>query len=102
METIIYDKSFGYADRDLKVPYSPEIANDIASISKQFSAAAILKLQEDGRLNIQDTLGKFLDNLSEQKRKITLHQLLTHTAGLPLYSGKDAKVVSKDDFNRMV
>lgn len=98
MESIVYDKSYGYADFDLEIPYEPHIANDIASLSKQFTAAAILKMQEKQVLRISDPLSNYFDNLPKNKGEITLHQLLTHSAGLPLYSGKDAVVTSKEDF----
>jgi CubicO group peptidase (beta-lactamase class C family) len=55
----------------------------IASNSKSFVAAAILKLQEKGKLTVNDPLTKFFKDVPEDKRQITVHQLLTHTSGLP-------------------
>ena len=54
----------------------------IASITKSFTAAAILSLQQDGRLSVHDSLYRFFPDAPRDKRAITIHQLLTHTAGL--------------------
>ena len=54
----------------------------IGSMTKGFTAAAILKLQERGRLSVRDTLGKFFRDVPADKRRITVHELLTHTAGM--------------------
>jgi CubicO group peptidase (beta-lactamase class C family) len=61
----------------------------IGSMTKGFTAAAILALQERGRLSVHDTLGKFFRDVPDDKRRITVHELLTHTAGL---SGSEAAV----------
>jgi CubicO group peptidase (beta-lactamase class C family) len=55
----------------------------LASNSKQFTAAAILRLQEAGRLRVTDSIGAFFQDVPADKRAITIHQLLTHTSGLP-------------------
>jgi CubicO group peptidase (beta-lactamase class C family) len=55
----------------------------IASISKQFVAAALLKLQERHRLNVDDEISKYFSNVPQDKTHITIHMLLTHTSGLP-------------------
>jgi CubicO group peptidase (beta-lactamase class C family) len=62
---------------------SGEPAFWIASDSKQFTAAAILRLQEAGRLRVSDSIGRFFSDVPADKRTITIHQLLTHTSGLP-------------------
>ena len=75
-------RGYGMADRERGLPVLPETVFDIGSITKQFTAAAILALQDDGKLSVQDPLAKYLENLPEDKRGITLHHLLTHTSGL--------------------
>ena len=55
----------------------------IGSITKSFTAAAILLLQQEGKLSVRDSLAHFFPGAPRDKRGITLHQLLTHTAGLP-------------------
>ena len=54
----------------------------IGSISKPFTAAAILKLQEEGKLSVHDSLHKFIQNVPADKQGITIHHLLTHSSGL--------------------
>jgi CubicO group peptidase (beta-lactamase class C family) len=54
----------------------------IASITKGFTAAAVLRLQKEGRLSVHDSLFRFLPDVPADKRNITIHQLLTHTSGL--------------------
>jgi CubicO group peptidase (beta-lactamase class C family) len=55
----------------------------LASNSKQFVAAAVLRLQEQGKLSVSDPITRFLKNVPTDKEKVTLHHLLTHTSGLP-------------------
>jgi CubicO group peptidase (beta-lactamase class C family) len=60
---------------------APETSFWVASISKQFTAAAILKLAEQGKLSVDDPITKYFEEVPEDKRGITIHQLLTHTSG---------------------
>jgi CubicO group peptidase (beta-lactamase class C family) len=62
---------------------------DTGSLTKQFTAAGILQLVKEGKLSTEDTLSQFFDNLPEDKKKITVHQLLTHTSGIRAYSGRE-------------
>ncbi len=55
-------------------------------MTKQFTAAAILRLEQDGKLSVQDTVGKHLPCLTGPAKDVTIHQLLTHTAGIPNYT----------------
>ncbi|HXO22316.1 MAG TPA: serine hydrolase domain-containing protein, partial [Thermoanaerobaculia bacterium] len=86
---VVLDKGYGLADREHHRPYTADTIFDIASISKQFTAAAILKLEMEGRLKVEDPLAKFLGPVPEDKQPITLHMLLTHTSGLPDVLGDD-------------
>lgn len=70
---------------------------DIASMTKQFTAAAIVKLQTEGRLRTTDPIGRYFDHVPADKRGITLHHLLTHTAGLPEAVGDDYDPLSRDE-----
>lgn len=79
---VVLDRGYGWADRARTRRVTPRTRFWIASISKQFTAAAILKLAEDGRLSVDDPLGRHLPGVPDDKRVLTLHQLLTHTAGL--------------------
>ncbi|MFC3093949.1 class A beta-lactamase-related serine hydrolase [Alteromonas sediminis] len=80
---VILRASFGYANREEKLPFNNETVFDIGSITKQFLATAILKLSEDGTLSLHNNLATFFDNVPQDKTGITVHHLLTHTSGLP-------------------
>ena len=73
---------YGLANLELNVPATPETVYEIGSISKQFTAEAVLLLVEEGKLSLDDTLGKHLDGLPPAWQTLTLRQLLTHTSGL--------------------
>ncbi len=89
-------RGYGLANREAGIPFEPTTIFDIGSITKQFTAAAILRLQADDRLTVQDSLGRFFADVPEDKRGITLHHLLTHTSGLPMGLGGDYRRVTRD------
>jgi CubicO group peptidase (beta-lactamase class C family) len=99
----ILRKGYGFANRSEGIPNTPETRFDIGSLSKQFTAAAILKLDQDGKLKETDTLGQHLPNVPADKAQITIHQLLSHTAGIirntPL-SDKGDPSLYYEDINR--
>ena len=70
------------ANKEKEIQNSPETVVDISSVTKQFTATSILKLTEQGLLNLRDSLSLYFKNIPEDKRDITIHQLLTHSAGL--------------------
>ena len=76
------DRGYGLADRARHLPNTAETVFQVGSITKQFTAAAIMKLVADGRLQTSDTLERFFDEVPPDKRSITLHHLLTHTGGV--------------------
>jgi D-alanyl-D-alanine carboxypeptidase len=80
---LLLRESYGLANHEYEVPNTPETRFRIASITKQFTAMAILLLHIDGRLAIQDGLSQYLDNCPEHWRGITLEQLLNHSSGIP-------------------
>jgi CubicO group peptidase (beta-lactamase class C family) len=84
---IAYQSGFGFADVEKKTPVTTETKFRIGSISKQFTAAAILRLAEDGKLALTDPLEKFFPGFP-RGGEIMLHQLLTHTSGLHSYTSK--------------
>jgi CubicO group peptidase (beta-lactamase class C family) len=85
---IILRKGYGFANKEKQIPFTLDTPFSVASISKQFTAAAILKLEEQGKLNLNDPITKFIKDVPEDKKAITIHQLLTHTAGFgDNYSG---------------
>ncbi|HKZ38268.1 MAG TPA: serine hydrolase, partial [Chryseolinea sp.] len=85
---IVYKKTFGYADIAKKEKVSTETKFRIGSITKQFTAASILKLQEENRLSVTDKLSKYFPDFPRAE-EVTLHHLLTHTSGIHSYTGKN-------------
>jgi CubicO group peptidase (beta-lactamase class C family)/microsomal dipeptidase-like Zn-dependent dipeptidase len=77
--------SYGLADLEQHTPASPATNYRLASISKQFTAAAVLLLSEDGKLQLDDPVRKWLPSLPEAAQGLTLRHLLTHTGGLVDY-----------------
>lgn len=75
-------KAYGLADPEARTPATPETNFRLASVSKQFTAAAILLLAQDGRLGLDDPLRRWLPSLPAAADRITLRHLLTHTSGL--------------------
>lgn len=84
---VLYQNGYGYSDIGHRVRVTPETKFRIGSISKQFTAAAILKLQEQNKLNVQDKLSKFIPDYPRGD-EVTLHHLLTHTSGIHSYTNK--------------
>jgi CubicO group peptidase (beta-lactamase class C family) len=80
---ILYENTFGYADMEEKTPLNIESTFQLASITKQFTAMAIMMLHDEGKLNFTDTLQRFFPGFPYQN--ITIRQLLTHRSGLPEY-----------------
>jgi len=84
---IILSKGYGWADRDGKIPNTSSTVFNIGSVTKQFTAAGILKLMEQGELNLSDKIARFFPEAPDDKKDITLHQLLTHTSGISPATG---------------
>jgi len=85
---IAYLHAYGNARLDPETPAKPEMRYSIGSISKQFTAAAILLLHEQGKLSLDDKVGKFIPGLT-RANEITIRQLLSHTSGYQDYWPQD-------------
>ncbi len=83
--TILISKGYGYADRSRMSPITPQTKFRIGSNTKQFTAMALLMLQDRGRLDVQDKICKYIPDCPEAWKDITIHQLLTHASGIPDY-----------------
>ncbi|MBN1462854.1 MAG: serine hydrolase [Paludibacteraceae bacterium] len=81
-DSIWYEKSFGYADFDLKKKNSNNSVYGIGSVTKQFTATAILNLVQGGKINLTDKLSSLLPELGKTGDKITIHHLLNMTSGI--------------------
>ena len=86
---IIYKKAFGYADREWKIPNTLETKFEIGSLTKQFTAAAILQLAEQKKLNLDDKLSTYFSDYPKGD-SVTLHMLLNHTSGIVDYTSLPA------------
>lgn len=93
---IIYSHGYGLRDREHRLPAMVDTYYEIGSITKQFTAAAILQLQEAGKLRLDDKLAIYLPH-APHANEITLRQLLSHTSGIPEYldAVEAAKVIGK-------
>jgi len=85
---LAYAHAYGKARLEPTTDATPEMRYSIGSISKQFTAAAILMLQEDGKLSLDDTVGKYIPGLTEGN-KVTIRQILSHTSGYQDYWPED-------------
>ena len=99
---VLLHRGYGLADRGRRKPYTADTIFDIASISKQFTAAGILRLEMAGKLRVEDTLGRFFPEAPPDKAAITLHQLLTHTSGLRDTFGDEYAPVDRAELLRRV
>jgi CubicO group peptidase (beta-lactamase class C family) len=79
---IIYMRGYGMADLDHDIPISPETVFHVASISKQFTAAAILLLAQERKLSLDDDVRKYITELPDFGTPITIRHLIYHTSGL--------------------
>lgn len=77
----IYKKAFGQANLELDIKLTPENVFQIGSMTKQFTSIAILMLEEQGKLNVNDAISKLIPDYPNGD-KITIHHLLTHTSGI--------------------
>ena len=82
---LVHVKTYGLADVENRVPVTDSTVFEIGSISKQFVAAAALLLVQDGRLQLDDPIHRYLTDLPSEWLGVTVRQLLTHTSGIPDY-----------------
>jgi CubicO group peptidase (beta-lactamase class C family) len=99
---VLLAKGYGLANRRKNIPFTSDTPSCIGSITKQFTAAAILKLEMEGKLGTEDSIAKHLPGVPADKRGVTIYHLLTHTAGFPEYSGDDYYRAARDDTIRKI
>ncbi len=80
---ILFHKGYGNAIEAWEIPNGPNTKFELASLTKQFTGAAILLLAQAGRINLEDAVTKFFPNAPQSWRQITIKQLVTHTSGIP-------------------
>lgn len=79
---VVYEKAFGSANLELNVPLQPDMIFAIGSITKQFTAVAVLQLAEQGKISLQDSIQKYIKDFPFKGYTITIENLLTHTSGI--------------------
>jgi CubicO group peptidase (beta-lactamase class C family) len=82
-DRVLFEKAYGYADLEWDIPNTVDAKFRIGSVSKQFTAASILLLTQDGKLDLDRSVTKYIPNAPNAWRPITIHDLLTHTSGIP-------------------
>ncbi|MDC3333645.1 serine hydrolase [Candidatus Marinimicrobia bacterium] len=93
-DSIILNKGYGLANKKKSFKNTSKTVFDICSVTKQFTGTAILKLAEDEKLELTDSLSSYFMDLPIDKRNITIHQLLTHSGGF-------AHSIGNGDFNHI-
>jgi CubicO group peptidase (beta-lactamase class C family) len=88
-DRIVLEQAFGHADLARGIPLTPRHRFRVASHSKSFTAAGVMKLREQGRLNLDDAVGRYIKNLHPRVARATLAQVLSHSAGI-VRDGKDS------------
>lgn len=99
---IILQNGYGLADRERGDPVKPDTIFYVGSLTKQFTAAAILKLEMQDRLRVTDTLSRHFKDVPPDKAGITIHQLLSHSSGLLQISNVYGSPVQKDEQLRRI
>lgn len=94
----IVSKGYGFKNDERKLKNTPDTIFDIGSIAKQFTGAAIMKLEMQGSLNTDDKISKYFSDVPADKAEITIHQLLRHSSGLPSNVGGDFDPISQSEF----
>jgi CubicO group peptidase (beta-lactamase class C family) len=94
---VIFSKGYGMANAEWDIPNTPQTKFRLGSITKQFTAAAILLLQERGKLSVQDPVCKYVADCPKAWEPVTIHHLLVHTSGIPSYTD----VKSPEEFRKM-
>ena len=94
----VISRGYGYSDDEQKIKNSPNTIFDIGSLTKQFTAAAILKLETQGKLSTDDKITKYFQDVPADKSDITIHHLLRHSAGLPSTVGGDYEKIGEAEF----
>ncbi len=86
-EHVLLRKAYGMADLELGVALAPDMVFRLGSITKQFTAVAVLMLEQEGKLAVGDDITRHLPDYPTHGKTITIEHLLTHTSGIPSYTG---------------
>lgn len=92
---LVKAQGYGLANVELNVPATKETVFEIGSVTKQFTASAVMMLAQEGKINLDDKIGKYLPPIPQAWNEITVRQLLTHTSGIRNYTGLSGFELSK-------
>jgi CubicO group peptidase (beta-lactamase class C family) len=84
---VLLEEGYGMANLEWDVPNTRDTKFRLGSITKQFTATLVLKLHEQGKIGLEDPISKYVPDLPEAWRPVTIHQLLNHTSGIVSYTG---------------
>jgi D-alanyl-D-alanine carboxypeptidase len=84
---IVYSKGYGLADVENNVPATPETVYEIGSVTKQFTAAMVMQLLDEGKVKLDEPARTYLPTLPDEWKTVTVRHLLTHTSGIASYTG---------------
>ncbi len=98
---IVLENGYGLADAESGRAQTPATVFSVGSITKQFTAAGIMKLVQEKKLAVTDKLSNYFPQVPVDKKDITLHQLLTHSAGFPPALGDDYEKVTAEEFSSL-
>ncbi|MEO6589009.1 MAG: serine hydrolase domain-containing protein [Pyrinomonadaceae bacterium] len=103
---IVKSEGYGLANVELNVPATKETVFEIGSVSKQITAAAIMLLVEEGKINLDEKISKYLPSAPETWKNVTVRNLLTHTSGIKSYTGLSGfeltKRLKRDEFVKAI
>jgi CubicO group peptidase (beta-lactamase class C family) len=103
---VVKTAGYGLASVEFNVPATPETVFEIGSVSKQITAAAIMLLVEDGKINLDEKISRYLPNTPDAWKNVTTRHLLTHTSGIKSYSSLDGfelnRRLKRDDFIKLL
>jgi CubicO group peptidase (beta-lactamase class C family) len=94
-DQVIWSGAYGLADREKQRVPTANTSFRVGSVTKQFTAAAVLRLEQDGKLSVDDKVGRHLPEYPGPGKDVTIHQLLTHTAGVPNFTQDPAILARK-------
>ena len=102
-DSILEERTYGYSNIENKIEIDNNTKFHIASITKSFTAVGILKLYEQGKVDLNKPIGNYIENYPNQRvlDSVTIHQLLTHTAGTKAIYGEDYQKSNKDRYREL-
>jgi CubicO group peptidase (beta-lactamase class C family) len=99
-DEVILRSGYGLANRESRTPNTPDTLFEIASVTKHFTAAAVLHVEESGRLSTDDSIARWIADVPEEHAGVTIGHLLAHTSGFPRMGpsggGEDAAAAARD------